>query len=207
MCYNFNSKGVDLKKAMKDFDAEEVDTSNFSMGIINAFAKQMKPTIPAIVNHNGLVLMPTYWGIKEIKKYPTSGLNLTSEKTYRDYKNIQKNRCLIPATSYYEGKKVILPTNKAGSQKHEMFWKDRTQFYIAAFYDFWSDGNIGFGLVTTEPNEVQAAIHDRMIITLDEKMGKEFLDQKPIEKFQFPNFSPNLDFINLEPEKTQQTLF
>jgi len=64
MCYNFNSKGVDLNKAMTDFDAEEADTSNFSIGLINAFAKQTKPTIPAIVNHNGIVLMPTYWGIK-----------------------------------------------------------------------------------------------------------------------------------------------
>lgn len=207
MCYNFNSKGVDLQKAMNDFNAEVVDTTYFRIGQINAFEKQTKPKIPALVNHNGIALMPTYWGIKEIKKYPTSGLNLTSEKTYRDYKNIQQNRCLIPATSYYEGKKVVLPTNKIGSQKYEMFWKERAQFYIAAFYDFWSDGNIGFGLVTTEPNEVQATIHDRMIITLDEKMGKEFLDQKPIEEFQFPNFSPSLDFLNLEPEKTPPTLF
>lgn len=90
MCYNFNSKGVDLKKAIKDFNAEEVDTTNFRIGQINAFEKQSEPKIPAIVNRNGIILMPTYWGIKEIKKYPTSGLNLTSEKTYRDYKKIQK---------------------------------------------------------------------------------------------------------------------
>lgn len=207
MCYNFNSKGVDLKKALNDFNAEDSGQEFILRDNVNAFVKQSVPSVPTIVNHNGIVLINAYWGIKEVKKYPTSGLNLKSEKTYRDYKNIEQNRCLIPATSYYEGKKVILPTNKAGSQKHLMFWKGHTQFYIAGFYDFWSDGNIGFGLVTTEPNEDQAPIHDRMIITLNEKMGREFLDQKPIEEFQFPNFSPNLDFENLEPEKTPITLF
>ncbi|AZA53983.1 hypothetical protein [Chryseobacterium sp. G0201] len=87
MCYNFNSKGVNLKKAMTDFNAEEIGTPNFIIGQINAFSKQTEPTIPAIVNHNGIVLMPTYWGTKEIKKHPTSGLNLKSEKAYFVFEN------------------------------------------------------------------------------------------------------------------------
>lgn len=208
MCYNFNSKGVDLRKAMKDFDAEEVDTTNMRIGEVNAFVKQTEPTIPAIVNHNGIVLMGTYWGIKENPDAPTKGKNLQSENTHTFYKKIQNNRCLIPASSYYEHKTVIVPGRKTPVKiKHEMFWKNKDQFYIAAFYDIWSDGNLGFGLVTTLPNPTQAEIHNRMIITLDEKMGREFLDQKPIEEFQFPNYSPSLEYENLEPEKTPNTLF
>jgi len=60
--------------------------------------------------------------------------------------------------------------------KHEMFWRDKAQFYIAGFYNVYSDGNLGFALVTTLPNPTQAKIHNRMIITLDEKMGRELTD-------------------------------
>lgn len=208
MCYNFNSKGVDLRKAMKDFDAEEIDTTNMRIGQINAFAKQDKPEIPAIVNHNGIVLMPTYWGVQENPDAPTKGKNLQSEKTHLFYRKIEKNRCLIPASSYYEHKTIMIPNKKTPvKQKHEMFWKNKSQFYIAAYYDFYKDGSLGFGLVTTIPNPVQAEIHNRMIITLDEKMGREFLDQKPIEEFQYPEYSPQLQYENLEPEKTPNTLF
>ena len=208
MCYNFNSKGVDLKKALKDFDGEEIDNRDFRIGQINAFVKQTEPNIPAIVNHNGIVLMGTYWGTQENPDQATKGKNLKSENTRTFYRKIEQNRCLIPASSYYEHKTVFADGKKTPIKvKHEMFWKDKAQFYIAAFYDIWSDGNLGFGLVTTLPNPTQAEIHNRMIITLDEKMGREFLDQKPIEEFQFPNYSPNLEYINLEPEKTPPTLF
>jgi putative SOS response-associated peptidase YedK len=208
MCYNFNSKGVDLRKAMKDFDAEEIDTTEYTLGNINAFAKETKPTIPAIVNYNGIVLMPTFWGAQENPDAPTKGKNLQSENSHTYYKKIEMNRCLIPTSSYYEHKHIAVPGKKIPIKaKHEMFWKDKAQFYIAGYYQIYSDGNLGFGLVTTLPNPTQAEIHNRMIITLDQKAGREFLDQRPIEEFQFPNYSPNLEYVNLEPEKIPQTLF
>ncbi|OBW43474.1 hypothetical protein AB670_00003 [Chryseobacterium sp. MOF25P] len=208
MCYNFNSKGVNLKKALQDLNAEDSDQEYSLRDNVNAFVKQTVPSVPAIVNHNGIILINTYWGTQENPNAPTKGKNLQSENTHTFYRKIEKNRCLIPASSYYEHKTVSVPGKKTPvKQKHEMFWKDKAQFYIAGFYDIWSDGNLGFGLVTTLPNPTQAEIHNRMIITLDEKMGREFLDQKPIEEFQFPNYSPNLMFENLEPEKTPLTLF
>ncbi len=209
MCYNFNNQKVNLKKAAEDLNAEGYEKEVFELdGSINAFTKQTEPTIPAIVNHNGIVLMNIFWGVKEHPDAPTKGKNLQSENTHAFYKEIDKNRCLIPASSYFEYKTFYVDGRKTPvKMKHEMFWKDKVQFYIAGFYDVWSDGNLGFGLVTTLPNPVQAEIHDRMIITLDEKMGRAFLDQEPIENFQFPNYSPNLKYVNLEPHKIQNMLF
>jgi putative SOS response-associated peptidase YedK len=207
MCYNFNNKKVSLKKAVEDLNAEGYEEGEFELkGSINAFTKQVAPTIPAIVNHNGIVLMNTFWGIKENPDAPTKGKNLQSENTHTFYRKVEKNRCLIPASSYFEhkpvqGKKTPIKV------KHEMFWKDKAQFYIAGYFDEYDDGSLGFGLVTTLPNPVQAEIHNRMIITLDGKMGRAFLDQEPIEVFQFPNYSPDLEYINLEPEKIPNTLF
>jgi len=208
MCYNFNNKNVSLEKAVKDFNAEKTDQEFNLVGSVNAFVINKIPTIPAIVNYNGIVLMNTFWGTQEKADAPTRGKNLQSEKTHTFYKKIQNNRCLIPASSYYEHKTIFLPGKKISIKaKHEMFWKDKAQFYIAAYYDTYSDGNLGFGLVTTLPNPTQAEIHDRMIITLDEKAGREFLDQRPIEEFQYPNYSPNLEYLNLEPEKIPTSLF
>lgn len=209
MCYNFNNKAVDLKKAVSDFNAEEIEPNYELKGSINAFAKPVKPEIPAIVNHNGIVLMNTYWGTIQNPDQPTKGKNLQTENTYTYYKKIKDNRCLIPVSSYYESKEIFRPGKRdpnkkiRDTQKHEMFWKDKAQFYIAAFYDVYVDGSLGFGLVTTLPNSVQSQIHHRMIVTLDAKMGNEFLNLAPIEEFQYPNYSPNLQFENLEPEKTQ----
>ena len=62
------------------------------------------------------------------------------------------------------------------SQKHEMFWKDQIQFYIAGYYDdVWSDGNLGFGLVNSNSQSCSGTkIHDRMIyFDLDADMGKK----------------------------------
>lgn len=202
MCYNFNNKAVDLKKAVLDFNAEEVGHNFELKGNITAFSKPTVPEIPTIVNHNGIVLMNTFWGTIKNPDAATKGKNLQSEKTYTFYKKINNNRCLIPASSYYEHKTVYKEGKKTPLKvKHEMFWKDKLQFYIAGFYDIYPDGNIGFGLVTTLPNPVQAEIHDRMIITLDVKKGLDFLNHKPIEEFQFPMYSPDLEYINLEPEK------
>ena len=211
MCYTYNNKRVNLDKALQAFNAEALD-DNFKLeGNINAFAKKDVPDIPAIVNKNGILLMNTFWGTQQHPDKPTKGKNLQSENTHTYYKKIQNNRCLIPASSYFESKEIFRPNKRdpnkqvRTTEKYEMWWKDKEQFYIAAFYDFYADGNLGFGLVTTIPNPVQAEIHKRMIITLDEKAGIEFLNQEPIEKFQYPNYSPNLEFVNLD--KTPQTLF
>lgn len=209
MCYNFNNKKVSLKKAVEDLGAEGYEEENFVLkGSINAFTKQTGPEIPAIVNRNGIVLMNTFWGVKEHPDAPTKGKNLQSENTHTFYRKIEKNRCLIPASSYFEHKTVSVPGKKTPVKvKHEMFWKDKAQFYIAGYFDIYSDGSLGFGLVTTLPNPVQAEIHNRMIITLDARSGRAFLEEEPIEKFQFPQYSPDLEYVNLEPEKTPGTLF
>lgn len=208
MCYNFNNKGVNLKKAIQDFNAEQSDAELILNGSVSAFTKTSKPDIPTIVNYNGIILKNLFWGTKENPDAPTKGKNLRSENTHTYYKKIEANRCLIPASSYIEYKSISVPGKKTTVKvKHQMFWEKLDQFYIAGFYDIYANGELGFGLVTTIPNPVQAEIHNRMIITMDSKKGNDFLQGLPIEEFQFPNYSPNLSFKNLEPEKIPNTLF
>lgn len=209
MCYNFNNKKVSLQKAVEDLNAEGYDEEEFTLhGSVNAFRRQAVPDIPVIVNHHGIVLTNTFWGVQQHPDAPTKGKNLQSENTYTFYRKIEQNRCLIPASSYFEYKTVPVPGKKTPVKvKHEMFWNHKAQFYIAGYFDVYADGNLGFGLVTTLPNPVQAEIHNRMIITMDAKRGKEFLDRAPIEEFQYPHYSPDLYYENLEPEKVPQTLF
>lgn len=217
MCYQFSNEDIDINKAVKAFKPKKIDVNLEFLGDVNAFAKLTEPTIPAIVNQdNDIFFMNTLWGTDPKPWSNTKGKNLQSEKTHTIYQYIQNNRCLIPASHYFENKTLFRPGKVSPdrqvkvSVKHKMFWKDQEQFYIGGFYDVYPDGNIGFGLVTTIPNPIQMEIHHRMIMTFDEEMGLKFLQREPIEFFQYPNYSPNLGFLNLEPEKTGQrpnTLF
>lgn len=211
MCYNFNNKGVNLKKALEAFKAESLDQKFDFIGSINAFIKQDKPTIPTIVNKDGIVLMNTFWSAQEHPDSPTKGKNLQSEKSHTYYKKIENNRCLIPASSYYEYKHYAVVGKKTPLKiKHEMFWKNKEQFYIAGFYQIYSDGNLGFGLVTTVANELMSSVHNsklRMPICMDAKTADRFLNDEPIEDFTFPQYDPQLVAVNLEPDKLPPSLF
>ena len=91
--------------------------------------------------------------------------------------SFQRKRCLIPADSFYEWKKI-------GTDKQPMciLLKGEGIFSMAGLYDTWTapDGRkvSTCTIITTTPNELMADIHDRMPVILgleDEKiwLGKE----------------------------------
>jgi putative SOS response-associated peptidase YedK len=88
----------------------------------------------------------------------------------------KKQRCLVPVDGFYEWKqeKVKLP--------FFFTMKDRKPFVLAGLWDRWDskDKNkapiYSFTLITTEPNSVLAAVHDRMPVILHEKDFDQWLD-------------------------------
>lgn len=87
------------------------------------------------------------------------------------------NRCLIPATAFYEfgeingGKhKFIISPGKAGI------------FYMAALWNGFLDENgvkrYHFVIITTKPNEQIGWIHSRMPALIPEESCRSWLDQK-----------------------------
>ncbi|WP_248924714.1 SOS response-associated peptidase [Paenibacillus hamazuiensis] len=74
----------------------------------------------------------------------------------------ERKRCLIPADGFYEWKKL----GDKDKQPMRIVLKDRGLFAMAGLYDTWisPEGNkiSTCTIITTQPNELMADIHDRM---------------------------------------------
>ena len=90
----------------------------------------------------------------------------------------KRRRCLIPATGFYEWQKV-------GSGKQPMFIhaEDGSLFGLAGLWEIWSDaeGSViqSCTILTTEPNELMAPIHNRMPVIIDPQDYSMWLDPGP----------------------------
>jgi len=87
----------------------------------------------------------------------------------------QKRRCLIPADGFYEWQR----TGKV-KQPYCFEVNDGELFAFAGIWDRWTDPNRNavetFSILTTSPNAVTSAVHDRMPVILDRDSYDMWLD-------------------------------
>ena len=87
----------------------------------------------------------------------------------------KRRRCLVPADGFYEWKQ-----NGGHKQPVYIHMKDGEPFAIAGLWEHWEgqDGQVieSCTLLTTEPNDVLAPIHNRMPVILDPKDYAQWLD-------------------------------
>lgn len=210
MCNRVDNYGISIEEVSDRLSAEIVEENYQYATEASAFDR---PVLPIVLDYQGRKITHGKWGLKKDipNDRPAQGINLTAEKSHTFYKNYQDNRCVLPVSGFYDWMHVSNPGKKIPLKiKHRMHWKDENQYYIAGYFDVWDNNEIGFGLVTTIPNELMAIIHNsrlRMPICLDAKMADKFLSDEPIESFTFPAFDPALIAVNLEPHKLQPTLF
>ncbi len=132
-------------------------------------------TIDAVVGHE---LVPMRWGLvpgwwsKPLKEMKLATFNARAETIAEKpmfRSAFKRNRCLIPASGYFEWK-----TTPEGKQPYFFSRKDGKPITIAGIWDEWTDKESGTPLhsccmVITEPNKFAAEIHDRMPVILEEK--------------------------------------
>jgi putative SOS response-associated peptidase YedK len=103
-----------------------------------------------------------------------------------------KRRCIIPADGFYEWKKVA-----AGKEPYVILPAEgEPLFAFAGLWDRWRDPASGevvrsCSIVTGEPNELVAPIHDRMPIILDRTdwakwLGEEGARRHELQKLMKP---------------------
>ena len=90
----------------------------------------------------------------------------------------QRRRCLVPANGFYEWKKL----DAKSKQPYALTLKSREPFAFAGLWDAWKEPASGdwlqsFAIVTTEPNELTATIHDRMPVILRPSDYDRWLDR------------------------------
>ena len=131
------------------------------------------------------------WGLipyfaRDLKTFGLSTINARAESiaTSAIYRGpFERRRCLIPADGFYEWKKIPTdtlfgpdPTAKpskkdaAPKQPYAFTLASSEPFAFAGLWDRWKDPAGGhlesFTIITTTPNELTSAVHDRMPVIL-----------------------------------------
>jgi putative SOS response-associated peptidase YedK len=137
---------------------------------------------------NGRELIMAGWGLipfwlkpEQLAKQPYSTINARSDRirtapTYRE--PFRKRRCLVPATGWYEWKKI----NSKTKQPYH-FQPQARPFAFGGVYDTWNaDGKssiTSFSIVTTAAAPSVAEYHDRMPLVLEESQFEDWMRGPP----------------------------
>ena len=171
MCgrYTFSSDSSSemIQKVLEQLEAQNMKVKN---GEVN-------PGDVAAVIACNRKLNPYVFGMKW--GYTLSGGKLVfnarsesaSEKTmFAD--GMRQRRCLIPADSYFEWEKKA-----TGKQKYEIRPGRMDGFFLAGIYRIES-GSAVFSILTREPADSIAFIHDRMPVILPNAAAKDWIDPR-----------------------------
>ena len=128
-------------------------------------------------------LMP-YWS-KDIK-VGFANINAKAEAIENKpaFRNaFERRRCLVPVDNFYEWRKTA-----TGKQPYALALADRGIMALAGLWENWrspaGEWVRSFAIITTEPNELCAALHNRMPAILAPEAWPEWLGEEPADELQ-----------------------
>ena len=143
------------------------------------------PTIDIPIYTNNKVYTYSHFGLiaSWAKDRGSLQVNARSETVFEksSFKEAYKSRrCLIPINGYYEWLK---DSHSKKSQAYFIQASSKEYLVCAGLYESWYDNALKqtvltCALLTTEPNEKIASIHDRMPVILEEDNWELWLDDK-----------------------------
>ncbi|MBN3526087.1 SOS response-associated peptidase [Paenibacillus apiarius] len=153
-------------------------------------------SVPALI-HDGtkLRLGPLKWGLvpawAKDDKTAWRTINARAE-TLREKPAFrlpfERKRCIIPADGFYEWKRGADGTK----QPMRIVRKDGQLLSMAGLYDTWLNAEgekiSTCTVITTEPNELMASIHDRMPVIVPEEQLSFWLDRRMTDTGQLQSF-------------------
>ena len=160
--------------------------------------------VPIIVHESPNCIVMMQWGLVPYwAKDPKIGSRMINaraetlaEKSAFRFP-LQKHRCLVPATGFYEWKKTA-----RGRVPYYLCLKDHSLFSFAGLYDHWRspDGQnlTTFTIVTTEPNSLVNPLHDRMPAMLRREHESLWLQPEPL------SIDELYDVLKMYPEETME---
>jgi putative SOS response-associated peptidase YedK len=143
---------------------------------------------PVITRHSPNQISRMVWGLipfwAKNTKFQFTTINarvegIESKATFR--KPFKSQRCLVPATGFFEWDKSQKP-----SQPYYFRLKHEEIFAFAGLYDVWRDPKTGaeiqsYTIITTEANGVVGKIHHRMPVILQKEDEEEWLNPDIVE--------------------------
>lgn len=156
------------------------------------FTQEMPPNynaapsqhLPIITNAAPGQIQLVQWGlvpgwVKELqaalKPINARAETLAEKPSFRQL--LQRKRCLVLADSFYEWQQVAPPAGAKGKKAkvpHRILLRDEQPFAFAGLWDEWADRQTGevlptFTIITTEPNDLMAKLHNRMPVLLPDR--------------------------------------
>jgi putative SOS response-associated peptidase YedK len=129
-------------------------------------------------------MVPNYAkGLAQFKGFSTINAkaeNLTTSGLWRV--PFERRRCLIPADGFYEWKTLDAKTK----QPYAFALRDGQPFAFGGVWDAWKDADGGwlqsFAIITTDPNELTARVHNRMPVIVKPTDYSRWLDRGSSEQ-------------------------
>lgn len=182
MCGRFtnNAKAKDIEK---EFKVGKLNAKIFS----DRYNITPSQEIAAVLETGGeRIVSNLKWGLiphwSKDDSFASKLINARAETiaekpSFRDA--FKTHRCIIPATGFYEWDKK----SKGTKQPFYFYLKEKEVFGFAGLWSEWTDKESGevietCTIITTEPNKVLEAIHDRMPVILKPESYDEWLDEK-----------------------------
>lgn len=120
-------------------------------------------------------LLPSWAKNRNATRRPINARSETvAEKSmFRDL--LRTRRCAVPADGYYEWR-----TTSSGKVPFWFRLRSQEPFFFAGLWDTWHAGRpdalSSYILMTTEPNEIAAKVHNRMPVLLHARDVRRWLD-------------------------------
>lgn len=215
MCYYVNTKFT--KKEIKEIYGVGFDGVEYKpTGFLNGFSH---PRLPVIIDDNPSICTTANWGLipfwSKDRKIQKQTLNAKIEtiSSKPSFRNNYNKRCLVLIKGFYEWKWI--DDKGKEKQKHFLTLPNAGIISLGGIYGHWTDKETGeevttFSIVTTQANELMTEIHNtkhRMPVVLTKAMEKEWLTDREIQDFAFPNHEAELLALNLDEPEIEKTLF
>jgi len=147
--------------------------------------------MPVIASENPALVQLMKWGLVPFWAKDGKGIiNARAETvaTKPAFKqSLQFRRCLVPAGGFYEWKQT-----EHGKVPHFIHLKDTNLFAFAGIYTVWTSTKgeeiPTYAIITCEPNELMASLHNRMPVILAPEDEAAWLDVDQSEPEQLLHF-------------------
>lgn len=160
--------------------------------------------MPVILSENPTCAVLAKWGyVPYWAKDPKIGykmINARSETLLEKpafKKSFLSQRCIIPATGFYEWFRT--ETEKV---PYYFYLSRMNVFAFAGLYDRWRDVEnrelLTFTIITTQPNSIVSRIHNRMPVILGENTESSWLDNKLTDFSVLQSFLGSYSAQNME---------
>jgi len=194
MCYYYAiNERLDKieRRTNAKFDQEGFEPIKEVNGFVHPYMPIIVDKRPDLITGANWGLLPT-WAKDTSFQKNTLNARIETLDEKPSFKNVIKNRCLIPVTNFFEWQ--WLDEKGKQKQKYSIGVEGEEIFCFAGIYSIWNNPENGnpmltYTIITTQANELMSEIHNtkkRMPVILNSEHHKLWLEGENYKEFAFP---------------------